>query len=232
MKYKPEINKKYHHYTTIDESVQKQKDGLRMFHVICECGKVEYKPAKHLESGRTKSCKSCASKRTAKQYPPPLVFKGVGGLSMTHFSVIKVGAEKRNINFNLDIESLWNLYLKQNKLCALTGVPIILEPVIKGCNVDWSIITASLDRIDNSKGYEVGNVWWVHKVVNRLKNNYSLSELLFWSRKLLEIHGNPDPSVVKEMKVATKEQRLGGEDSTNNPPKSAQPLSNEGEDIV
>lgn len=231
MKYKPEIDKKYNYYTVVDESIQKNKDGLRLFHVRCECGKVEYKPAKHLESGRTKSCKSCASKRTAQYAPPPNVFKGVGGLSMTHFSAIKNGAERRNIAFNLDIVDLWNLYLKQNKLCALTGVPIILESAIKGCNVNWDIITASLDRIDNSKGYEKDNVWWVHKVMNRLKNNYSLSELLFWSRKLLEIHGNSDPSVVKEIRVTTKEQRLGGEDSTDNPPKSAQ-LRIADEDIV
>lgn len=39
---------------------------------------------------------------------------------------------------------------------------------------------------------------------------------------LLEKHGNPDPSVANEIKVTTTEQRLGGEDSTNNPPTSAQ----------
>ena len=38
----------------------------------------------------------------------------------------------------------------------------------------------------------------------------------------LEKHGNPDPSVVKEIEVTTTEQRLGIEDSTNNMPTSAQ----------
>ncbi len=227
----PEVNKQYHYYTVIDETILKNNDGLRMFHVRCECGKEEYKPAKHLESGRTKSCKSCASKRTAINYPPPAVFKGVGGLSMTHFSAIRNGAERRNISFNLDITSLWVLYLKQNKLCALTGVPIVLEPAIKGCNVNWDIITASLDRIDSTKGYVIDNVWWVHKEMNRLKNNYSLSELLFWSQKLLEVHGNPDPSVANANLVATKEQRLESEEATNNLSKSAQ-LRNADEDIV
>ena len=57
---------------------------------------------------------------------------------------------------------------------------------------------------------------------DRLKNNYSVEELLYRSKLLLEKHGNPDPSVVKEVEVTTKEQRLGIEDSTNNMPTSAQ----------
>lgn len=30
-------------------------------------------------------------------------------------------------------------------------------------------ITASIDRIDNSKGYVEGNVQWVHKEINKMK---------------------------------------------------------------
>lgn len=231
MAFEPVVNTRYNFYTVIDTSVTTARDGKRMFHVRCDCGREEYKKAAHLESGRTKSCKSCASKRTAKQYPPPINFKGIGGLSKTHFSAIKSGAERRGIPFNLDINYLWELYTNQYGNCALTSVPIILVSAIKDCNVNWDIITASLDRIDNSKGYEIGNVWWVHKEVNRLKNNYSLNELLFWSQKLLLTHGNPEPSLVKEMEVAKKVQRLTGEDSTNNPDTSAQPHI-VGEDIV
>ena len=39
---------------------------------------------------------------------------------------------------------------------------------------------------------------------------------------MLDKHGNPDLSVLNTFKVGTKEQRLGGEDVTNNPPTSAQ----------
>jgi hypothetical protein len=56
-------------------------------------------------------------------------------------------------------------------------------------------------------------VQWVHKEINRLKNNYTLEELLYWSKLLLDKHGNPDPSSTNEIKVVEKEQRLGVEDS-------------------
>jgi hypothetical protein len=77
---------------------------------------------------------------------------------------------------------------------------IELVAVIKNQNVDWDVVTASLDRIDNTKGYEEGNVWWVHKEANRLKNNYTLNDLLYWCRLILDKHGNPDPSTLKDIK--------------------------------
>ena len=119
-------------------------------------------------------------------------------------------------------EFLWNLYLQQNKHCALTRVPIVLDNKIKNGNVDWSIVTASVDRIDSSKGYIEGNVWWVHKDVNRLKNNYTLEELVNWCKLIIDVHGNPDPSVENAIEVSTKEQRLESEEATNNLSTSAQ----------
>jgi len=231
MRIKPVIGTRYNSYTVISELVGKSPDNKRTFMVRCGCGNENEVRASHLISGRSKSCKSCASKRTARNFPPPVNFKGVGGLSKTHYSHIKHGAISRGKSFNVSIEHLWNLFEKQQGLCALTKVPLVLKPSIKNSNVNWDVITASLDRIDNTVGYEEGNVWWVHKEMNRLKNNYSLNELLFWSSKLIATHGNPEPSAVKEIEVAAKVQRLTGEDSTNKPDTSAQ-LRIADEDIV
>jgi hypothetical protein len=45
-----------------------------------------------------------------------------------------------------------------------------------------SKVTASLDRIDSSKGYVEGNVQWVHKRINIMKNDLSDSEFIEWCR--------------------------------------------------
>ena len=222
------MNTKYNQLTVLEEVI---KDKRKMFRTQCDCGRIDIKRKDWVISGRTTSCKSCASKRTAQKYPMPIHRTGYQGLSGTHFLAIKHGAIRRNIFFDLTPEFLWNLYQKQQGLCALTNLPIVLICKIKNQNVDWDVITASLDRIDSTKPYIESNVWWVHKTINRLKNNYSLEELLSWSKLLLEKHGNPDPSVVKEIEVTTKEQRLGIEDSTNNIPTSAQ-HPNKDEDIV
>jgi hypothetical protein len=63
------------------------------------------------------------------------------------------------------VEYVWNLFLSQDRKCALSGIPIGFQ--------DRSGSTASLDRIDNSKGYVIGNVQWVHKDVNIMKHTHS-----------------------------------------------------------
>ena len=210
---------KYNQLTVLEEV---KHNGRLMFRTQCDCGRVDIKRKDWVKSGRVTSCKNCASKRTAAKYPPPVNRTGCEGLSGTHFLAIKAGASRRNIPFELSPKFLWKLFEKQKGLCALTDKPIILVNKIKNNNVDWDIITASVDRKDSTKGYTEDNVWWVHKEINRLKNTYSLEELLYWSKLLQDKHGNPDPSVPNTLEVGTKEQRLGGEDVTNNPPTSAQ----------
>lgn len=201
---------KHNQLTVLQEVTHNQR---RMYEVRCDCGRVEVKRKDHVLSGRAKSCKSCASKATASRHPPPVVQKGCGDLSGTHYNAIKNGAKRRGIQFSVTKEYLWNLYQEQNGMCALSGVEITLSRKLKRNNVDWDVVTASVDRINNTKGYVEGNLWWVHKDVNRLKNNYSVSELLAWCSLVVNKHGNTEPSVAKEVVLATKVQRLGGEDS-------------------
>jgi hypothetical protein len=98
-------------------------------------------------------------------------FKGITykGISGDNFSSIRKSARERNFEFKIDIKYLWDLYIKQDKKCALTGVDIILD-------VDNSVKTASLDRIDSLKGYTKDNVQWVHINVNRMKWDYTQEE--------------------------------------------------------
>lgn len=199
------------------------QDKRWKYKVQCECGKIEVKRKDWVESGRTTSCKSCASKRTAKKYPPPVNRTGYCGLSGTHYISIKSGAARRSITFEVSPKFLWELFEKQNRQCALTGTTLVLENKIKNNNVDWDVITASLDRKDSAKGYTEDNVWWVHKTINRLKNNYSLEELLYWSRLLLAKHGNPEPSQSGDtLEGATTRDQ---DSRVSNVPTSAQPLS-------
>lgn len=46
--------------------------------------------------------------------------------------------------------------------------------------------TASLDRIDSSKGYVVGNVQWVHKDVNTVKWDLTLDNFFRVCKMVVE----------------------------------------------
>jgi len=74
------------------------------------------------------------------------------------------GAESRHLVVDIEFNDIWNLYLKQNKLCALTGWDVVYSQ-------DFSEITASVDRIDSKLGYTHENIQIVHKLVNRIKSN-------------------------------------------------------------
>jgi hypothetical protein len=76
------------------------------------------------------------------------------------------GAKDRNFVVSLTIDDIWNLYIKQNKKCELTGWDIEFSRKRR-------LNTASVDRIDSSKGYTKDNIQIVHKRVNKLKMDFS-----------------------------------------------------------
>jgi len=108
----------------------------------------------------------------------------VGDLTKTQHSRIKRTAEVRAIEFDVDIKYLWNLFIAQNKTCALTGD--YLE----------DIKNASLDRIDSSVGYVEGNVQWTTKQANLSKHLMTKEEFLDFCKKVVN-KANQQPSQEK-----------------------------------
>ena len=105
-------------------------------------------------------------------------WRGHGELSRDHWSSIVREAKKRNIEVSITIEYAWELFFSQNRKCALTGCPLRMHiPGVGNYSyktgrkrASW---TASLDRIDSSKGYVEGNVQWVHVDINLMKLHHS-----------------------------------------------------------
>ena len=84
---------------------------------------------------------------------------------------IRTSAKKRNINLNISIEYAWELFKKQNGKCSLSGMDIYFST-----NNQYG--TASLDRIDSQKGYIEGNVQWIHKDINWMKNDFKQEDFI------------------------------------------------------
>ena len=97
-------------------------------------------------------------------------YKGYEELSGTRWSSYQVGAQRRGLEFNIAIEYVWELFLKQERRCALSGVPIDFDMSLDNLRkTGHQGGLASLDRIDSKQGYIEGNVQWVHKDVNKMK---------------------------------------------------------------
>lgn len=110
-------------------------------------------------------------------------WRGYGEISQSQFGDIRYGAKDRNIEFNITIEYLWELFLKQDRLCALSGVLLTFSASSARY---WENTTASLDRINSDIGYIVGNVQWVHKLINVMKMSLSQDEFLYWCNLVSE----------------------------------------------
>lgn len=149
----------------------------------CECGEELYRWETSFVRGAQSSCSGCHPTRHNKGEGSS-VWKGRGELNGQYWCAIKTSAKNRNIDFNLDIDYAWNLFLKQGSLCALTGLPISI--VAHKAKREGVIQTASLDRIDSDKPYEEGNVQWLHKDVNRMKQVFSQERFLEICRLVTE----------------------------------------------
>lgn len=80
--------------------------------------------------------------------------------------MIKKNAAKRGIEFQIDVKYVYSVYLRQNKECSLTGVPLVFNYETKKCNV-------SIDRIDSNKPYVKRNIQLVSKDANFAKWMFS-----------------------------------------------------------
>lgn len=136
----------------------------RLWKCLCDCGKHTVLSTAVLTKNKVKSC-GCLHELKGNKNKN---WKGFEEISGCIWKQIKANQKSRNLDFNITIEYIWDLYIKQNRKCSLTGLEI---------NFGKSK-TASLDRIDSSKGYLVGNVQWVHKNINKMKTDFDQGEFI------------------------------------------------------
>lgn len=110
-------------------------------------------------------------------------WKGYQEISQTFFGNLIKSAKDRCIKFDITIEYIWDLFLKQEKKCALSKIDICFS---EKAGKYYSKQTASLDRIDSSKGYIDGNVQWVHKTINTMKMSLKQEDFINWCKLVTE----------------------------------------------
>ena len=166
------INKKFNKLTVIEYDHPKLEINKRTkyyYKCKCDCGNICLVEKSLLMKNETKSC-GCLNNRICSDRPGFTGYKNING---KFWGTIKKNASKRNLSFNITIEQAWQKFEEQNNKCALSGVPITL--IYKKTHKER---TASLDRIDNSKGYEIDNIQWVHKNINKMRLDLSIDRFI------------------------------------------------------
>ena len=173
-------NEKFGKLTAI-KPIKSDKNHRIIWLFRCDCGVEKKMPLSYVSS--KKGIRSCGCSKNK----PSVRWSGYGEISGTYWSYVKRNSKtrSRNIDFNITIQDAWGLFLKQNRRCALTGVKInFIRQYAHKKNGEEQ--TASLDRINNFKGYTMDNIQWVHKIVNKMKMNLDEKDFLMWCNLICE----------------------------------------------
>ncbi len=143
----------------------------------------------HIYTHRSKSCGCKKLDDRNNKY------EGVGELSTVFLNDFRRNRRKKGKQFDDDVDSefLWNLFLKQDRKCALSGVQLHLNRKYSQQKNRPGRIrreglhqTASIDRIDSTKGYTRDNVQWVHANVNHMKMRMTNENFIEWCKKIAQ----------------------------------------------
>ncbi len=157
------MKKKFSRWSILREV---EKRGYRRVMLCrCDCGTEKEVLYQNLTGGKSRSCGCLVT---------DMFWKGYEEIPSSYWTRLKNDAKQRQLEFEIRIEDAWQVFIKQNKRCALTGLPLGFG---RG-RLWYRETTASVDRIDSNKQYTTDNIQWVHKDINRIKSNFSEQQLL------------------------------------------------------
>lgn len=159
--------------------------GKSIYEAVCLCGKIYSNNIKSIKTRGFTNCKSCFKKTLIDN--KELLFPVWNSLIRQ--------AKRRNIEHNISIDYAKDLMKFQNYKCNLSGLDLTFAKTYLSYNDGY--YTASLDRIDSSKGYIEGNVQWVHKDVNFMKSSHN-QEYFVKMCKDISLYKSVDLSSIKD----------------------------------
>lgn len=153
----------------------KRKQKKLFVGVRCRCGTEDFIYLRNLRLRISRACRACYHR--GKDNVRWSGYKDMPG-DLIHRT--RHSAKARGIEWKLSDKILFNLYERQERKCALSGVEL-----------NWD--TASVDRIDSNFPYEATNIQWVHKRINIMKHTSSVNEFVLWCKKVAAKNFQPTP---------------------------------------
>lgn len=164
-KHKDLIGQKFGNWLVLD--IINKEVGTTKYKCECQCDKktIRVLTPTILIRGESTKCKFCLGAQNKRN-----CWTGYGDISGKQWSKYVHSAKHRKLEFNINIEYVWNIFCQQKGKCAISGLPIKFKTHARD---DAKNLTASLDRIDSSKGYIIGNVQWIYKDIQKMKWNFN-----------------------------------------------------------
>jgi hypothetical protein len=102
----------------------------------------------------------------------------------SHFASIRADARKRGLGVDLTDAELAAQYAAQGGRCAYTGVALVSTAKLADR-------TASLERLDDTRPYEAGNIVFIHKELNVMRRTLRLARFVAIAEAVAAYDGIP-----------------------------------------
>lgn len=148
------------------------RPGGWMWKCKCDCGNETIAYGSKLLHKKKKSCGCgvCGKNNYA--------WNGYGEMLGTVWHRVFTHAKSRKLKVEITNKDVWELFLKQDRKCALSGILLYFAKTTQELREKKQ--TASLDRIDSSKDYTKDNIQWIHKDLNSMKWDWNQDEFVKW----------------------------------------------------
>lgn len=175
-------------WEVLSEETKGLSSSNKSYGQFCKCTRCGYEAWVDLVKAKNKISNKCQKCKSSKLLNDDGTINYNYVIKEYYFNQhIKKNLERRSkvntLEFNLTPEYLLELFEKQNRKCAISEINLDIR-VIKSDD-----LLLSLDRIDSNIGYIEGNVQWVHKDINMMKQSYSLDYFKKMCCKVAEQNG-------------------------------------------
>lgn len=168
------VGQRFGQLTVLRKSNKMAKCRGVLWECRCDCGKEVKVASNGLTTGNTKTCANRNVHTKSHGY--------VGDIPRAFLVAARNTATGQRRRFEITLEYLWQLFLEQEGRCALSGVTLGFTKN-RNPTKGRPETTASIDRIDCSKDYVVGNVRWTHKRANIMRSNLTDEVFRDWCFK-------------------------------------------------
>ena len=154
----------------------------RMWLCKCDCGNMTEANTGSLTCDKKKSCGCLTSTKSAENSIKSrykIVKQDAGYRSI--YSSYKLNAKSRKFDFNIDFDYAVSIMKSDCHYCGI-------EPSNTYMKSYYNATYNGIDRVDNTKGYEMDNIVSCCKMCNIAKNNNTEEYFLQWVKRLSEYH--------------------------------------------
>lgn len=168
--------------------VQKDESGNIFCYVcknFCNPNEFDQSTVNWFRDNKDRRCKNCKKKQYIKRRLSNRGAKNLDRILLERYLGMRDRARKKNLEFDVTLDDVKELWNKQGGKCALSGLEMTY--IFGNGRTPTNI---SIDKKDCSKGYVKDNIQLVCMAVNQMKSDLSYSELLIFCKSIIQYNEN------------------------------------------